>query len=144
VLYTTTSPRTGAAAQWRTLPQLLSESDVISLHLPLTPETANLLDDTAFACMKPGAVLINTSRGGLIDESALQSALRDGRLGAAGFDVFASEPVAPGHFLFECDNVVLAPHVAWLTPETLERSLGMAIENCTRLRENRPLVNQVA
>jgi phosphoglycerate dehydrogenase-like enzyme len=88
-------------------------------------------------------VLINTSRGGLVDESALHLALRDGRLGAAGLDVFASEPVGPDHFLFGYDNVVLAPHVAWLTPETLERSLGIAIENCTRLREGRRLLNQV-
>jgi phosphoglycerate dehydrogenase-like enzyme len=143
VLYTATSPKADALAQWLTLDELLGESDVISLHLPLTPATANLLDDAAFARMKPGSVLINTSRGGLVDESALHSALRDGRLGAAGLDVFASEPVAPDHFLFGYDNVVLAPHVAWLTPETLERSLGIAIENCTRLREGRRLLNQV-
>jgi phosphoglycerate dehydrogenase-like enzyme len=143
VLYTATSPKADTLAQWRTLDELLHESDVISLHLPLTPSTANLLDDAAFARMKPGAVLINTARGGLVDEASLHSALRDGRLGAAGFDVFASEPVAPDHFLLEYDNVVLTPHVAWLTPETLERSLGIAIENCTRLRQGRPLLNQV-
>lgn len=143
VLYTATSPKTGALAQWRTLDELLCESDVVSLHLPLTAATANLLNDAAFTRMKPGAVLINTARGGLVDEAALHAALRDGRLGAAGLDVFASEPVAANHFLFEYDNVVVAPHVAWLTPETLERSLGIAIENCTRLREGRPLLNQV-
>jgi phosphoglycerate dehydrogenase-like enzyme len=143
VLYTATSPKAGALAQWRTLDELLSESDVVSLHLPLTAATANLLNDAAFTHMKPGAVLINTARGGLVDEAALHAALRDGRLGAAGLDVFASEPVAADHFLFEYDNVVVAPHVAWLTPETLERSLGIAIENCTRLREGRPLLNQV-
>jgi phosphoglycerate dehydrogenase-like enzyme len=143
VLYTATSPKAGALAQWRTLDELLSESDVVSLHLPLTAATANLLNDAAFTHMKPGAVLINTARGGLVDEAALHAALRDGRLGAAGLDVFASEPVAADHFLFEYDNVVVAPHVAWLTPETLERSLGIVIENCTRLREGRPLLNQV-
>ncbi len=143
VLYTAMSPKADALAQWLTLDELLSESDVISLHLPLTPSTANLLDDAAFARMKPGAVLINTSRGGLVDESALHSALRERRVGAAGLDVFASEPVGPDHFLFEYDNVVLAPHVAWLTPEALERSFGIAIENCTRLRTGRPLLNQV-
>ncbi len=143
VLYTATSPKAGALAQWRTLDELLSESDVVSLHLPLTAATAKLLDDAAFTRMKQGAVLINTARGGLVDEAALHAALRDGRLGAAGHDVFASEPVAADHCLFEYDNVVLAPHVAWLTPETLERSLGIAIENCTRLREGRALLNQV-
>jgi phosphoglycerate dehydrogenase-like enzyme len=143
VLYTATSPKAGALAQWRTLDELLSESDVVSLHLPLTVATANLLNDAAFTRMKRGVVLINTARGGLVDEAALHAALRDGRLGAAGLDVFASEPVAADHFLFEYDNVVVAPHVAWLTPETLERSLGIAIENCTRLREGRPLLNQV-
>jgi phosphoglycerate dehydrogenase-like enzyme len=143
VLYTATSPKAGALAQWRTLDELLSESDVVSLHLPLTVATANLLNDAAFTRMKRGVVLINTARGGRVDEAALHAALRDGRLGAAGLDVFASEPVAADHFLFEYDKVVVAPHVAWLTPETLERSLGIVIENCTRLREGRPLLNQV-
>lgn len=94
VLYTATSPKAGALAQWRTLDELLSESDVVSLHLPLTVATANLLNDAAFTRMKRGVVLINTARGGRVDEAALHAALRDGRLGAAGLDVFASEPVA--------------------------------------------------
>jgi phosphoglycerate dehydrogenase-like enzyme len=143
VLYTARSPRQGALAQWRELPALLAESDVVSLHVPETDETRGLLDAAALASMKPGAVLVNTARGGLVDPAALEDALRSGRLGAAGLDVFAAEPVAPDSALLHLDNVVVAPHVAWLTPETFERSLVVAVENCRRLREGEALLHQV-
>ena len=80
--------------------------------------------------MKPGAILVNTARGGLVDEAALVAALTRGHLRAAGLDVFAEEPVAPDNPLLSLDNVVLMPHVAWLTPETFDRSLDIAAENC--------------
>ena len=80
---------------WRTLPDLLAESDIVSLHLPLTEQTSRLLDATALAGMKPEAVVVNTSRGPIIDEGALVEALRSGRLAAAGLDVFAVEPIPP-------------------------------------------------
>src|SRR5690606_27798055 len=102
------------------------------------------LDEAAFAAMKPGAVLVNTARGGLLDEAALAAALGSGRLAAAGLDVFVDEPVDPGNPLLALDNVVVAPHVAWLTPETLARSLAVGVENCRRLRDDEPLLNQVA
>jgi phosphoglycerate dehydrogenase-like enzyme len=144
VLYTATARKADAAAEWRELPALLAEADVVSLHLPLNAATARLLDEAAFARMKPGAVLVNTARGGLLDEAALLAALTSSRLAAAGLDVFADEPVEPGNPLLALDNVVLAPHVAWLTPETLARSLTVAVENCRRLRDDEPLLNQVA
>ena len=89
-------------------------------------------------------MLVNTARGGLVDEAALLAALGSGRLAAAGLDVFADEPVDPANPLLALDNVVAAPHVAWLTPETLARSLAVAVENCRRLRDDEPLLNQVA
>jgi phosphoglycerate dehydrogenase-like enzyme len=142
VLYTDLAPREGPA-EWRTLPELLAEADVVSLHLPLTAESRHLIDARALAAMKPGAVLVNTARGELVDEAALIDALRSGRLRAAGLDVFALEPLVPESPFLRLDNVVLTPHIAWLTPETLERSLGVALENCRRLAAGEALLNRV-
>jgi phosphoglycerate dehydrogenase-like enzyme len=125
------------------LDELLATADIVSLHLPLVPETEFLIDRAALARMKPGAILVNTARGGLVDESALVAALTSGHLRAAGLDVFADEPVPPDNPLLKLDNVALMPHVAWLTPETLDRSLAAAIENCRRLRAGEPLLNIV-
>jgi D-3-phosphoglycerate dehydrogenase / 2-oxoglutarate reductase len=100
------------------LDTVLRESDYVSLHLPLTPETYHLLDDQALRKMKPGAFLINTARGALVDETALVRALREGRLGGAGLDtfeqidVFTPNEAPPAHPLLEMENVILTPHVA--------------------------------
>jgi phosphoglycerate dehydrogenase-like enzyme len=125
------------------LPELLSAADIVSLHLPLVRDTEKLIDAAALARMKPGAILVNTARGGLVDEAALVAALTSGRLRAAGLDVFAEEPVSPDNPLLALDNVVLMPHVAWLTPETLDRSLGIAVENMRRLRAGGELLHRV-
>ena len=144
VVYWTRTPKPDAPAAWRPLGELLAGADIVSLHLPLVPETERLIDAGALARMRPGAVLVNTARGGLVDEAALVEALRDGRLGAAGLDVFAREPLPEGHPLTRLDNVVLAPHLAWLTPETLDRSLAVAVENVRRLAAGEPLLHRVA
>jgi phosphoglycerate dehydrogenase-like enzyme len=144
VLYAARGPKPGARGEYRALPDLLAESDIVSLHVPLTAETANLIDAKSFARMKPGAILVNTARGGLVDEDDLIEALIHGRIAAAGLDVFVREPVAPDNALLTMDNVVVAPHVAWLTPETLERSLGVAAENCRRLARGDALLHRVA
>ncbi len=143
VLYTATRPKQDAVAEWRDLPALLAESDILSLHLPQTTETEGMLDRAALARMKPGAILINTARGGLVDEAALVEALRSGRLRAAGLDVFAREPVDPANPLLALDNVVVAPHVAWLTTDNFDRSLAVAVENCRRLTKGEPLLHRV-
>ena len=129
---------------WRPLDALLAESDLVSLHLPLGPDTGKLIDAKALARMKPGAILINTARGALVDEAALAQALREGRIGAAGLDVFAQEPSPADHPLLKLPNVVCAPHLAWLTQETLKRSLDVALENVRRLRGGKPLLHRVA
>jgi phosphoglycerate dehydrogenase-like enzyme len=144
VLYAARSEHAEAPGERRELDELLAESDVVSLHLPLTPETERLLDERALGRMKPGAVLVNTARGGLVDEAALVEALRSGRLRAAGLDVFDREPLPADSPLLGLENVVLAPHVAWLTPETLERSVAVAAENCRRLAAGEPLLHRVA
>jgi phosphoglycerate dehydrogenase-like enzyme len=120
---------------------VLGQSDIVSLHLPLARETERLIDPRR---MKRGAILINTARGGLVDEAGLVDALASGHLAAAGLDVFRHEPLPPGHPLLSLSNVVLAPHLAWLTQETLERSIGAALENVRRLRDGQPLLNRVA
>ncbi len=120
---------------------LVSTSDIVSLHLPLTPETQKLVDPRR---MKRGAILVNTARGALVDEPALIEALRGGHLAAAGLDVFAGEPLSRESELLKLPGVIVSPHLAWLTQETIERSIGAAMENVRRLREGRELLNRVA
>lgn len=138
-----TSTRDDGHPGWRPLLEVLGASDVVSLHLPLTDTTAGMLDRAALARMKPDAVLVNTSRGGVVDEAALVDALRSGRLAAAGLDVFTREPVAADNPLLTMDNVVLSPHVTWYTVDTMRRYLTHAVDNCRRIRDGRELANVV-
>lgn len=123
------------------LETVLSQSDIVSLHVPLTAETNGMIDPRR---MKQGAILVNTARGGLVHEAGLLEALRSGHLRAAGLDVFGEEPVRPDHPLLALPNVVASPHLAWLTPETIERSLGLALQNARRLEAGQALENRVA
>ena len=143
VIYTARSPKPDLPGRFVALDELLASADIVSLHVPLTPETQGLIGRAALAAMKPGAILVNTARGGLVDEAELVEALRSGRLRGAGLDVFAAEPVDPANPLLSLPNVVVAPHQAWLTPETLDRSLVVAFDNCRRLMASQALVNQV-
>lgn len=120
---------------------LLGTADIVSLHVPLTPETRGLIDARK---MKAGAILLNTARGGLVDEAALVEALETGHLAAAGLDVFAQEPSPPENPLLRAKNVVATPHLAWLTQETLERSVAAALRNVHNLRSGLPLEHRVA
>jgi phosphoglycerate dehydrogenase-like enzyme len=138
-----TSTRDDGHPGWRALPELLAASDIVSLHLPLTPKTAGMLDRAALALMKADAVLVNTSRGGVVDEDALVDALRTGGLAAAGLDVFAVEPISADNALLTLDNVVLTPHVTWYTVDTMRRYLEHAVDNCRRLAQGRELANVV-
>ena len=116
---------------------------MVSLHIPETPETRGLINAAAIARMKPGAVLVNTARGGLVDQAALVAALQSGHLGAAGLDVFAAEPLDPADPLLALPNVVLAPHIAWLSTGTFARSFSIAAENCRRLQQGEAFLHRV-
>jgi phosphoglycerate dehydrogenase-like enzyme len=143
VIYTSRTRAAGSDIIHRPLEQLLAESDVVSLHLPLVPETAHVIDAGALALMKPGAILINTGRGRLVDQTALATALTSGRLAGAGLDVFETEPPPGEHPILNAPNVVLTPHVAWLTTGTFERSFTLATENCRRIASDAPLLHRV-
>lgn len=111
--------------------QLLAESDAISLHCPLTPETRGMIGAAELAAMKRDALLINTARGGLVDEEALAAALREGRIGGAGFDVLTVEPPCAGNPLLELDlpNFILMPHVAWASDRAMQALADQLIDN---------------
>ena len=123
-------------AEYRELDELLAESDFVSIHVALTPETRHLFDRERLRRMKPTGVLVNTSRGPVIDEAALVEALREGDLFAAGLDVFENEPeVHPG--LLEIDTAVVIPHLGSATVETRDAMGFLAVENVTAALEGR-------
>jgi phosphoglycerate dehydrogenase-like enzyme len=141
--YTATARKAEVPLPYWSLDELLQRSDVVSLHVPLTPATDRMIGADEFARMRPGSVLVNTARGALVDERALERALRDGPLAAAGLDVFATEPLEGSEALLALDNVVVTPHLAWLTNATLDRSLGVAVENVRRLERRAQLLHRV-
>ena len=114
------------------LEALLASSDVVSLHVPLTAATRRLIDGDRLASMKPDAVLINTSRGGIVDEGALAQALRDGRLAGAAIDVFEEEPLPPGSPLAQAPNLFLTPHIAGVTFESNQRVSSLIADRVAR------------
>ncbi|GAA2609076.1 NAD(P)-dependent oxidoreductase [Actinomadura fulvescens] len=142
VLFTSRTPRPDDPA-WRELDDLLRVSDIVSVHIPLSGETHHLLDERRLALLPPGAVVVNTARGAVIDEAALVEALTSGRLGGAGLDVFEREPVTAANPLLALDNVVVMPHVAWLTAETWRRYFTVAAENVRRLAAGEELLHRV-
>lgn len=128
VIHTRSSERGDGDSRWRSLPELLAEADVISLHVPLTPRTRHLINRETLAMTKLGAILLNASRGSVVDEAALIEALRSGRLAGAGLDVFEREPHASPE-LFQLHNVVLTPHLGGSTREDRARGRRLAAEN---------------
>ncbi|MBA3479636.1 MAG: hydroxyacid dehydrogenase [Lautropia sp.] len=114
------------------LEQVLAAADVLSLHVPLTPQTRNLIDARRIAAMKPQAVLINTSRGGIVDEAALAAALRAGSLGGAAVDVFEQEPLPKDSPVVDAPNLLLTPHIAGLTFESNQRVSSMVADRVAR------------
>jgi glycerate dehydrogenase len=116
------------------LPEALSRADFVSLHCPLTPLTRGFVNGDFLCAMKPGAILLNTGRGPLVDEAALAEALASGHLGGLGLDVLSVEPPAPGHPLLDpsapwAERVVVTPHIGWATIEARRRLIGTAIAN---------------
>lgn len=121
IAYTRASGPMPGVPGFRALDDLLGWADVVSLHLPLTPVTRNLLSADRLALMRPGSVLINTARGGVVDEDALTAALHSGHLAAAGIDAFSAEPLPMDAALLSAPNTVLSPHVAGRTADNLRR-----------------------
>ena len=116
------------------LDELFSTSDIISCHTPLTNDTKHIVNSNTLSLMKPTAILINTSRGPVVDEEALISALQSGVIAAAGLDVFEKEPVSPDNPLLKMDNVVATPHMAGTTWDTWARRANFGFENMERIR----------
>lgn len=143
VIYTDLNSHPDLPHEFVSMQALLERADIVSLHIPLTPKTERIINAAALARMPRGAILINTARGGLVDEAALTQALASGRMRGAGLDVFADEPVDPANPLLKLETVVATPHIAWLTPETLNRSLKVAAENVRRLDAGGDLLHQV-
>jgi len=115
-------------ASFTGLKELLSESDIISIHVPLTAQTRHLLGEAEISLMKPDAILINASRGGVVNEDALVQALQNHKIAGAGLDVFSKEPVPADHPLLKLENVILTPHTAALTRECTTRMATEAVE----------------
>jgi glyoxylate reductase len=120
----------GSVATRVDLDTLLRESDFVSLHVPLTDATRSMIGESELRAMKPTACLINTARGGVVDQSALVRALREGWIAGAGLDVAAVEPIPDDDPLLSAPNVVLLPHIGSASHATRERMAAMAIDNC--------------
>jgi len=125
------------------LDEVLPEADFISLHVPLTEETSQLIDRRRLGLMRETAVLINVARGGLVDQDALVEALETGRIAGAGLDVFSVEPLPADHPLIKLPNVVLTPHTAGVTAGTSRRRGAASAENLVRLQAGIPLLDEL-
>ncbi|ULL15334.1 D-2-hydroxyacid dehydrogenase [Paenibacillus sp. H1-7] len=123
------TPAPVEGVEWATLEQLLKESDIVSLHCPLTPETSGLINKDRLALMKPSAFLINTSRGPLIVEQDLADALNDHRIAGAALDVLSVEPPGADNPLLTAKNCIITPHIAWATKEARARLMKTAVDN---------------
>ena len=122
------SPRLAEGVDFVPVDELLARSHVLSVHLLLTDETRGFLDAARIAALRPGAILVNTARGAVVDEAAMVAALRTGRLAHAGLDVFNEEPLPPGHVLTTLENVTLSAHSAFRTPEASETLVRRALD----------------
>ena len=131
------------AVEFRALPDLLADSDVVTLHCPLTPETHHLVDDAALARMRPTALLVNTARGGIVDTDALVRALREGRLAGAALDVFEDEPRVDLRLL-TLSQVVLTPHLGSAGDRTRSAMCGLAVDNVAAVLGGRSPLTPVA
>jgi glycerate dehydrogenase len=128
-----------SAFAWRDLDALFAESDVVSLHCPLTPESKDMVNGERLARMRPTAYLINTARGGLVDEKALAEALRHGRIAGAALDVVSQEPVLPTNPLLGAPRCILTPHLAWASLSARQRLMSTSVENVRAFLAGHPI-----
>ena len=126
------------------LDELLERADFVSLHTPLTPATRHLIGAAALERMKPTALLVNTSRGGVVDQDALRTALHAGTIAGAALDVTEPEPLPADHPLLDAPNLLVVPHVGSATVRTRERMAELAVENLLAALAGRPMPHQVA
>jgi len=141
VLYTQRRPADSELGEFRELDDLLAQSELVSLHVPLTAETENLIDARRLALLRDGAVLVNTARGEIVDEQALVAELTSGRI-SAGLDVFAHEPEVPAELL-ELPNVVLTPHIGSATRQTREAMTRLVVDNVLAVERGDPPLTPV-
>jgi D-3-phosphoglycerate dehydrogenase len=124
------------------LKAILPKVDFVSIHCPRSPETINMFDAAALACMKPDAFLVNTARGGIVNEDALHTALTTGKLRGAGLDVLDREPPDPSNKLFALENVIFSPHMAGVTKESNDRMAIAVMENILSVFDGKPIVER--
>jgi glycerate dehydrogenase len=124
---------------WRSIPELFAEADVISLHCPLTADNAQFVNRALLTRVKPSALLLNTARGGLIDEGALAEALASGRLAGAAVDVLSSEPPRPDNPLLTAPNCIITPHIAWASLPARRQLMAMTVRNVEAFLAGRPV-----
>ena len=139
VIAYTRTPKTVEGIEQVDEERLFRESDFLTFHCPLTEKTAKIVNKQSLSLMKPTAFLINTSRGGVIDEQALADALREGRIAGAAVDVLTSEPMAMDCALFGIDNCLITPHMAWASIESRTRLIGKVAENLRAFSEGHPI-----
>jgi D-3-phosphoglycerate dehydrogenase len=128
---------------YRTFDELTRESDIITIHAPLTPQTENMINAESIATMKRNAIIINVSRGAIVDEVALAQALKEGRIQGAGLDVFSEEPISCRNPVLGAPNVILTPHIAGATNESRVRIIDMTIDNVARVLRGQEPINVV-
>ena len=127
-----------SSMQYVSLDELLAQSDVVSLHCPLTPQTAKIINAETFSKMKPSALLLNTARGGLVDEYALSSALAAGKIAGYAGDVVSAEPIHPDNPLLNAPNCILTPHMAWAPTESRQRIMNIIDNNIKNYLQGTP------
>lgn len=132
-------PELRGTVQYMSLDDLLKVSDVVSLHCPLTPENSGLINENTIARMKDGAMLLNTARGGLVNEAALAEALISGKLGGAAVDVAIEEPISAGSPLLSAPNCIITPHMAWSAQASRQRILDATVKNIEAFLAGRPI-----
>jgi phosphoglycerate dehydrogenase-like enzyme len=139
------SPETESSLDltYRPLDEVIAQSDVITIHTPLSPQTENLINAERIAKMKPNVIIINVSRGPVVDEAALAKALKDKRIQGAGLDVYAEEPISPKNPLLDAPNVILTPHIAGATNESRARIIDMTIDNVVSMLRGQEPINIV-
>lgn len=139
IAYTRTVPENAVGVEFVSLDELILRSDIVTIHCPLTPKTEKLINADTLAKMKPSAMLINTSRGGVIDEQALAYALNNDIIAAACLDVLTHEPMLAENPLFRAKNCVITPHIAWAPQQTRERLVNLAAENFLAWKNGSPI-----